>query len=294
LKLINVGECTSNELSILVGHWVWFLLLKRPILSILQRTYKFIQQFRYENSLKSIWESIRRELICICCLGSLLSIDLNIQTCDRVVCTDASMTGFGVMSNSRSTMTSEVNSSLIQLCQHIGLISSSCSAVTFEQACDVTEIINSIIPPNEIVQPIISLTRISKFTFDQQISTLVSKIQKQVDWITIMSGQWKYNDASTHINELELNSILLAVRWLSTLLSVREQGRQIIMLVDNSVCIYSLRKGRSSSLNLLKIIRRISCLCLALDLSLKIVYIPSGLNPADAASRIQNGIQSNL
>jgi hypothetical protein len=103
LKLINVGECTSNELSILVGHWVWFLLLKRPILSILQRTYKFIQQFRYENSLKSIWESIRRELICICCLGSLLSIDLNIQTCDRVVCTDASMTGFGVMSNSRTT-----------------------------------------------------------------------------------------------------------------------------------------------------------------------------------------------
>ncbi len=294
LHLLHVGECTSNELSILVGHWVWFLLLKRPLLSILQRTYKFIQQFRYETALKSIWITIQRELTLLCCLCPLLSIDLNIQFCDRVVATDASLIGFGVMSNSRATMTSELNSNLLELSQHVGLISSSCAAVTFEQACDMSEVINSIIVPTTIVQPIISLTRLNKYAFDRQISTLVSNIQQQVNWITIMSGQWKFNDQSTHINELELNSILLAVRWLSTLLSVRDQGRQVIMLVDNSVSIYSLRKGRSSSMSLLKIIRRISCLCLAMDLVLKIVYIPSKLNPADAASRIGIGTKSNF
>ena len=142
--------------------------------------------------------------------------------------------------------------------------------------------------PYTIHQPIVSLTLLSRSRYDIEISSncLVRKVREHIDWIEILSGVWKYNNEYTHINQLELNSVLLAVKWLSSLLITRTNNRKILMLVDNSVTIYTLRKGRSSSFQLLSVIRRISALTLAMNLELRIVYIPSEMNPADAASRI--------
>lgn len=291
ITLLDQLECTSHQLSIIVGHWTWYLLLKRSMLSILRCTYRFITIFSNTDETKLIWTSIRRELLLVSSLAPLIQVEMNIKLCNRVIATDASMYGYGVMSNNQYSSSSQHSITLSTLAGHVGLHASSCAAISFDTACDVTNTIDRLTLLDTVHQPIISLTMMNRMRNDIEIASLVRSVRESVSWITIMSGRWRYNDDSTHINELELQSVLLAVRWLSTLLITRTRNRKVIMLVDNSVSIYSLRKGRSSSVELLSIIRRISMLLLSMDVVLKIVYVPSGMNPADAASRLNTSYQ---
>ena len=286
ITLLDQLECTSNQLAILVGHWTWYILLKRSMLSILQRTYRFIQQFRHTAEVKVIWNSIKRELLLLCSLAPLIQVEMNIKVCSRIIATDASMSGYGIMSNNQYASSSQLTEQIFTLAQHVGLHGSNCASITFETNIDIINTIDQLTIPFTIHQPVITSTLMNRIRCDVEISSLVTSIRNSVDWITIMSGCWKFNDSSTHINELELHSVLLAVRWLVSLVSIRSRNRKVVILVDNSVSIYSLRKGRSSSMSLLSIIRRISVLLLSMDVVLKVVYIKSNLNPADAASRL--------
>ena len=293
VALIKCGECTAHCMSILVGHWCWYLLLKRPLLSLLQRSYRFIQTFGRDPAIKSIWTTIQRELLLICCLSPLLQIDLNSIVSPRVIATDASMSGFGVMSNPMNVDDQsmlEVELSLSQLCGHVGLSASECDSSTFSTNAAISSVIDLITVPFTNHQPVISLTNVSRLQHGVQIANLVRQVCDQVDWITIMAGRWKYNNESTHINELELSSVLLAVRWICSLVVSRGRGRRVVMLVDNAVVKYSVMKGRSSSVPLLKLLRRIAAVCLVMDVTLRLVYVPSSLNPADAASRAGQSI----
>ena len=57
------------------------------------------------------------------------------------------------------------------------------------------------------------------------------------------------------------------------------------MLGDSMAVIFSVEKGRSSSKRLNRTIRRIAALCVAADLQLHLLYVPSAHNPSDAGSR---------
>jgi hypothetical protein len=284
--LLNAGTCTGNEMSIMIGHWCWYLLINRPLLSILNNCYKFIQVFKsYTHVKKALWSSVQRELALLCCLAPLLQMDLSTVVSNRVVATDASMTGYGVMSNRMSEQNSQVDGWLNQLCSHVGLNTFECKSSNFLGTGTVASMIDSITLPYQSDQPVICLTNSNRHQHTIQIAALVVQLVEHVDWVTIMSGCWRFNDESTHINQLELSSVLLAVRWLSSLLTIRSRGRKVIMLVDNAVTKYVVMKGRSSSSPLLKLLRRITTVCIAMEIKLKLVYVSSELNPADAASR---------
>ena len=284
--LLQAGECTSHAMSVLVGHWCWFLLLKRPLLSIMNQCYRFIQTFLKNVDLKYIWSSVHRELLMCCTLASNIQLDLSTQVIDRVVATDASMNGFGMVTNRTNEMDDQLYDKLVQLAVNTGTNSFECESNAFGLVGTVAALVNSSTIPVVSLQPVISLTNTSRMQQHQQIVQLVREISIIVDWVIITRGCWKYNDESTHINELEMSSVLLAVRWLCSLVLVRTSKRKLILLVDNAVTVYAVRKGRSSSLPLLKLLRRITAYCVALDVQLKIVYVPSNLNPADAASRM--------
>jgi hypothetical protein len=292
VQLIGVGECTSHEMSIIIGHWCWYMLIKRPLFSILKTVYRFIEIFKYDGRIKQIWSTVKRELLLICCLCPLIQMDLNVCVLNRVVCTDASMSGFGVMSN-RNVDTIELQACLNQL-SALSWYNSSCSSISFEGLNPINKLLDEISLPITCHQPIIMLTKLNRSSCDVEISNLVRILQSNVQWIEIMKGRWKYNNESTHINELEMSCVLLAIRWLCSLICIRGRGKTIIMLVDNSVTICSIRKGRSSSIPLLKLLRRICCLVLCMNFQLKLFYIPSQLNPADAASRSCQRNQLNL
>ena len=65
------------------------------------------------------------------------------------------------------------------------------------------------------------------------------------------------------------------------------RSQDIICLVDSEVALGAISKGRSSSYKLNGILRGSVGYLVALDISLKLIWIPSGCNPADAPSRFE-------
>jgi len=98
-------------------------------------------------------------------------------------------------------------------------------------------------------------------------------------WETGLTHRWRREE---HINILEAESILLAVRW------AIEQGarnHRIVLLSDSAVCIGAITKGRSSSSGLLRVCRKLAALFLMHGIELILLPLSTRHNPADGPSR---------
>lgn len=107
-------------------------------------------------------------------------------------------------------------------------------------------------------------------------------------WSTIISSAWR--DGAEHINVLELRAVLLSLHWLLSYPSAHLS--RVHLLVDSTVTLFSLWKGRSSSPRLLLILRKISALLLASGMALHVGWVPSEVNPADRPSRLVDSTSS--
>jgi hypothetical protein len=101
-------------------------------------------------------------------------------------------------------------------------------------------------------------------------------------WTTIVSSRWRWVE---HINALELRALHLAVRWV--LRHENAIGRRVLLLTDSSVTRGVVKKGRSSSVALLRRMRALAADVMAGGLSLDVAWLPSAANPADRPSRLQ-------
>ena len=72
------------------------MLLRRSTLSVFKHVSTFA--LRYESERHDLWPSVRRKLLVIMAVAPLLRCDLRRQSWSRLVATDASMTGGGVVS----------------------------------------------------------------------------------------------------------------------------------------------------------------------------------------------------
>lgn len=102
-----------------------------------------------------------------------------------------------------------------------------------------------------------------------------------VQWTTVASARWRRS--GEHINELELRAAHVAVRW-----AARRDGwagSRAQLLVDSSVVVGALRKGRSSSHKLLVRLRQVFAITLAHGVQLSPLWVQSAENPADRPSR---------
>ena len=100
-------------------------------------------------------------------------------------------------------------------------------------------------------------------------------------WKIAISNTWKHN---AHINVLELYAETLAMSW------VLRKGspctpRRFVLLQDSQVAVFAGTKGRSSSLPLLRALRRTAALLLGGNLYVDRLWLPSKANPADGPSR---------
>ncbi len=86
-----------------------------------------------------------------------------------------------------------------------------------------------------------------------------------------------------HINIMEGKAFLAALRWV--LRRPDRHRRRVVVLIDSRVWIGAAAKGRSSSVPLLRLLRRVAAMVLASGVVVHYVYVPSAHNPADAPSR---------
>ena len=98
LNLAYDGVSTIKHLSQILGVWVWFLLLNRPFLSILEQVYVFVDP---KASLDEIWErrklpdAVILELTLLVNISPLLLVDLRRPPFSLIFASDASQSGLG-------------------------------------------------------------------------------------------------------------------------------------------------------------------------------------------------------
>ncbi|CAE6938118.1 HET-E1 [Symbiodinium sp. CCMP2592] len=82
---------------------------------------------------------------------------------------------------------------------------------------------------------------------------------------------------------LEARGLLLAVKW--ALRSKRNFNRRIVVLVDAKAVLGAATKGRTSAPVIRGVLRKLAALLLSTNSLLRLVYVPTEHNPADAPSR---------
>lgn len=274
IQLLQKQSVTGRELAILLGGWTWVLLLSRPSLSSVKHSYRFIQRHMVHS--RSLWECVRRELLVLMALSPLLHVNFRCEFSSQVIATDASSYGAGVVS---TFATNALRSSLWPLAsgQHSSLLDQRLGDD------ESVSILSSV--PSQSHSYILDLCQPSVVFRQQHLpvalsSDGVASLLASCSWSTIISSHWRRR---SHINSLELHSVLLALRW--EISRPRSLDTRLLLLTDSSVVYYGLCKGRSSSPFLLSLYRRYAALVLASGLSVLPIWVPSASNPADAASR---------
>ena len=97
---------------------------------------------------------------------------------------------------------------------------------------------------------------------------------------TVVSARAEH---AAHAGAFEADGIRLGLRW--WLRSAKRHNQMVVTLVGAQAVMGAVCKGRSSSLSLRRKIMRIAALQHAGNPHLRLVYVPSQDNPADAASR---------
>lgn len=241
--LLRSGLCTGLELSKLVGRWTWAVLVCRPALSVFSAVYRFIECAR--SRLFSIWPSVCKELMTMAGLAPLLFANMQPRWFQRVIATDASESGQGVVAARVS------------------------EAVMFDMA-DRKPVQPEPIAPDDT-------------STDQSFSRPTDFGNSEINnasWHTIVAAPWQQPE---HINSLEVRAVSTAVRWvLSSPYSIRHR---VLVLSDSLVTVFSVTKGRSSSRVLLPRLRQLASCVLGSGLQLFVRWIPTEINPADEPSR---------
>lgn len=245
ISILSSGIASGLELSKLVGKWTWCMLVVRASLSVFSAVYKFIQQAG--SRVFALWPSVRRELEVIVDMAPLLFTNLGANWFPKVIATDASEFGQGV-------------------------VAARLDSDTMVQLAGLT-------PPNLPTQGEVVVEDVPT-TLRESVTLELQPIVDNLSWSTIIASRWQRPE---HINSLEIRAVSAAVRWMLSSPSVI--GNRALLLCDSLVAMYSILKGRSSSRLLLPRLRQLASLVLGSGLQLFIRWIPTGINPADEPSR---------
>lgn len=236
LQVIEHGVATGKAMEQLVGRWVWFCMLQRKLLAILNAVYHFIRKARDHSF--TLWKNVKAELMTLVLMAPMFRTSLRRREISDVVATDASSSGGAVVMSYRVAEDEMVN-------------------------------VRGLPHPA-------SMKESGSFCSDADGGWMLPR-----KFVTLFRWRWKFR---SHINKLELLSILLGVQRLAS--QERYHRKEVFWLVDSQVCFYALNKGRTSSFLLKDTMRRIVGYSLAVDLHFHFKWIPTDLNPADAPSRL--------
>jgi hypothetical protein len=238
--------------------------------------YRFIEMA--DRRRFDLWSSVRSELQQLLALAPLLRAKLDADIHPRVIATDASTLAAGVVTSSLADLEPNawpVCSSRVHATRQPLALSSVWRTDTWGTDMQLG--------PNASSSPIGNTASALTDTHTDLYDRFYSSVWN-ARWSRVISVPWQWTD--DHINALELRAALLAVHWLLSFPS--SMGKRAYLLTDSTVAHFALWKGRSSSPSLLLVLRKISALLLSSGVTLLVGWIPSEVNPADAASRLRS------
>lgn len=90
------NRATLEDMQSLVGSWIFVLLVRRPLLSILQASFVWMRKAESATAVVPIWTGVKRELMMLVHLAPLIVAELKAERGSFVMASDASSTGYGV------------------------------------------------------------------------------------------------------------------------------------------------------------------------------------------------------
>ena len=244
-------ELSPSGMSALLGHYTWFGLLARPMLSCFAEVYHHTR-LEGQHSERALTPRSVAELLAFVTLLPLCEADLQRPWSDLIGATDASVDfGFGACVADCSPDRSR---ELGRLAERRGDYVRLDRLLAGEDSDDEPER-PRIGKPHRLGLP--------KRAFR-----------------TVLTCRKGYDG---HAGALETSALVLFVKWL--LRSTKRHAKRTVVLVDAKALVGAATKGRTSAVTTQREIRQLAALTLAGDLHMRYVYVPSEDNPADAPSR---------
>lgn len=247
--LLEAKQCSPRHLSHVVGCWVYACLLRRPMLSVLSAVYEFGNEESYEES-SPLPDAVLRELSMLLDLATAMCCSLSAPVSGRVYATDASTSGSGVTYLDDVT---PIERSL--LCESRVRKNWQTTLRTLSMGA------------SEAVGPL-------------QVSTAFTDFFERRPFTVAIAGKWKQK---VHINALELEALLLAVRHARR--SPVTTSHRVYFGLDSTVALGVAGKGRSSSNSLNRVARKLCAHLLWGGIQAEFFWIPTKWMPADEPSR---------
>lgn len=268
------GCCSGDELAALVGSWTWFMLLRRPALSLFRTVYRFTRTAGARVFM--LWPSVVRELFAVLQAAPLLCVDLTTAYFHRTVATDASCAGAGVTAAPLTPALLQHLSSLLVTPDHVYTIDPSVAGADSDTPVAAADPIQQ---PALVLAPV----RPSHVT----VKHLRALTGAGARWYTVSSYPWTFPE---HINTLELRALFTALQWVVG--HRTGTNARVLLWVDNTTVAHVMRKGRSSANTIAPVLRRVAACLLAANLVPNTCWLPTAFNPADEPSRVWTALCS--
>jgi len=248
MALTLVSLCvpvSGHQLQRLLGAWNYCCSFRREYASVLGRSYTLASKMPPQRKIL-LGGPVVDELLTLCFCAPFMFTNLRAQPCLDIVASDASSYAGGACV---TRVSENLWHELYDRSEEAG------EYVRLDWGADE--------PASELVDH----------------RSFVSPFCASVSWRVICQYKFRY---VKHINILEAESLLTAVRWI-----VKQGYRscRCIFLVDSRVLTGAVCKGRSSSIQLNYVLRKLAGYALTYDLYYEIVWVQTEFNPADAPSR---------
>lgn len=228
-----------------LGLLQWLCLLQRPVFGVFNKVYDFVRQ-QPDTHKAELPVAVLRELAVALGLMPLLSVSLDRQYLgDLLACDAAPEFGFGVSACRCSP----------DLLKRVGRLA--------ERRGDYVRVHKA--PGAD------ERTRLGN---PHRLS-----LAKE-DFRDVVSAPARW---TAHSSTLEGHALLLTLKWASR--SVAKHHKKLAIMVDAKAVLGAASKGRTSAAAVRGVVRAVGAYSLCCDFLLRLVYIPSEDNPADAPSR---------
>ena len=296
--LLQTRRATPREMQRLLGRWVWPLLLRRPLLSVLSELYSPASLPRpHVPRLLNLPQLT--ELHALIGIAPMVFRDLTRPVSPRLYATDASPWGGGVVYSDEDGRGSSPTQqhALVSFFRDARVLSGwyAFPDITFdpgppadEDGSTPEDDINSTTSAasDDFTYPLHSdkydkyFARLSE-AWTEDLSLLPK--WSSLHWKTAIIHRWRASTRSYHINVLEIEALILAVRHMSR--SPATRGTRVLVFLDSLVGLGSLAKGRSASRRLNRACRKLAAYAVLFNVELLLHWVPTEHQPADAASR---------
>lgn len=245
--VFTCGKVDVATVRSLVGRWLWACMVRRPSLSLLSKTFAFIN--RFQSGKAKLWMSCKRELAALCALAPAL-VGSTAAHDSTVFATDASTPGYGV---------------------------TYCRSEDVEHLLHYVETRGYHVRLDPVINDALAAAAVAVAPRDPPALRVWVLGQR---WLVAVKGRFRVR---SHINRQEIIATILALRWMGQ--QKRFWGARVFLLCDSTVAVGALAKGRSSARALTALCRRFAGLTLTFGIEVSLIWVSTDINPADGPSR---------